>query len=491
MKSLVVFASGSGTTLQYIIDAVESGVLRASISVVIVNKDNAGAIKRAISHGIPCLTFLRSNYNTRKKFDATVVKFLDNLSPDLIVLAGWMHIFTKVYTDVYGNTTINLHPALPGQFPGADGIGDAWKAFQAGKIDHTGAMVHYIVEEVDAGKVIDTVKVPIHTDDTLDSLKQRIQFHEKPLLLSAIQKCLFPMTPPVISKTYVGKVRNMHNIGNDLMVAEHSDRLSSFDRHICMIPCKGKVLTLTSAWWFNQTHHIVPNHLLHYQDNLMMLKRCDVIPLEVVVRGFITGSTKTALWTHYNAGKRTYCGIQFPEGLVKNQRLPEPVVTPTTKSDVDVPISSSEIVSQGILSADDWKYIYDAALNLFRYGTEIAAKCGLILVDTKYEFGRDSSGRILLIDEIHTCDSSRYWKLDTYEERFSNREAPDRFDKDVIRQWVRARCDPYNEPLPEIPPELIEQVSGVYQQFYEMLTGESIPERPDITLQNFVNDYVE
>lgn len=489
MKRIVVFASGSGTNLQYIIDAVSKGILQVDITAVIVNKRNILSIDRAESNNIRCIQLIRSS-KSRKEYDQSIVNILKNeLKPNLIVLAGWMHIFSKVYTDVYGHITINLHPALPGQFPGAHGIKDAWTAYKNGEINHTGIMVHYVVEEIDAGEVIKQTRVPIHSDDTFDSLQERIRFHEKPLLLSAIQECLVKLLTPISTKIYKGKVRNMHDIGQELVIAEHTDRLSSFDRHICNIPCKGKVLTLTSAWWFEQTRHIIPNHLLHYQDNLMIVQRCEVIPIEMVVRGYITGTTKTSLWNHYSAGERIYCGIEFPNGLVKNQKLEVPVVTPTTKGISDVPISGKEIVEQGIVSQKEWEYLHSKAIELYKYGSEVAAKKGLILVDTKYEFGKDKDGNIILIDEIHTCDSSRYWKKDSYNERFINGKEPERFDKDVIRYWIKDQCNPYKDPLPEIPSSLIQRVSNVYQEFYEILTGSSVPypNAPNVSLDFFVN----
>ena len=187
----------------------------------------------------------------------------------------------------------------------------------------------------------------------------------------------------------------------------------------------------------------------------------------------MTGSTSTSIWTHYQRGERIYCGIQFPDGLVKNQKLTENVITPTTKGVRDEPLTEKEIIVEGIMTIEEWMYIKEKALELFNFGQKIADEKGLILVDTKYEFGKDVYGNIILIDEIHTCDSSRYWLKDTYEERFMLGQEPEKFDKDIIRDYIISKCDPYKDQLPDIPDELIRKVSYAYQKFYEFLTGES------------------
>jgi phosphoribosylaminoimidazole-succinocarboxamide synthase len=400
---------------------------------------------------------------TREEFDETIVDLCNELDPDLVVLAGWMHLFTSTYTDVWGSRTINLHPALPNMFPGAHAFEDAWKAYEQGMIVKSGLMVHKVIEEVDAGEVIDTQEIMIYPTDTYETFCERMKAAEKPLLIRSIKKYLSSIP------YYCGKVRNMYDNYDGTLTIRMTDRLSSFDRHICDIPNKGAILNKTAVWWFNQTEHIIPNHLLSHDETSMTVKKCSVIPIEVVVRYFMTGSTKTSLWTHYNNGVREYCGITFRDGYTKNERLDTIVITPTTKSESDEPISGDEIVSRDILTHEQWNYISEKALELFIYGANLAGSKGLILVDTKYEFGFDEDGNIILIDEMHTCDSSRYWLSDTYYAKFENGEEPDRFDKDVIRVWVRERCDPYNEPIPSIPEELIEKVSNVYNNFYQTL----------------------
>jgi len=211
--------------------------------------------------------------------------------------------------------------------------------------------------------------------------------------------------------------------------------------------------------------------MLHSDQNIMIVKKCKPFRLEVVVRAYITGNTKTSLWTHYKNGEREYCGILFPEGLVKNQKLKTPVITPTTKGVVDLPITPKEIFNNDFATEEEWNYIVEKSLELFHYGQQIADERGFILVDTKYEFGKDDCDIITLIDEIHTCDSSRYWKKSTYKKLFKAGKEPDKIDKDIVRDYVKSKCDPYNDPLPKIPVRLTKKVSKTYINFYEKLTG--------------------
>lgn len=270
-----------------------------------------------------------------------------------------------------------------------------------------------------------------------------------------------------------GKVRDTYVVG-DVAVLVTTDRLSAFDRHLASIPFKGAVLNQTSAWWMRNTDDIVPNALLATPDPCAsVMTRCDVFPVEFVVRGYLTGSTSTSLWTHYSRGERNYCGNDFPDGLVKNQRLPTNVVTPTTKAaDHDEPISPAEIVKRGLMTQAQWDAVSAAALALFARGQTVAASRGLLLVDTKYEFGVAPDGRILLIDEIHTPDSSRYWLADTYESRFAAAQEPQSVDKEFVRLWFRDRCDPYNDAtLPTAPPDLVAELARRYVMLYEKITG--------------------
>ena len=276
-----------------------------------------------------------------------------------------------------------------------------------------------------------------------------------------------------IGKKYRGKVRDVYDIGDKLILIT-SDRQSAFDRILAAIPFKGRVLNLTSAWWFEQTKHIVKNHVLDLPDeNVIVAKKCEVFPIEFVVRGYITGTTSTSLWTVYNNGSRNYCGIDLPEGLVKNQKLSTPLLTPTTKEkDHDRPISPDDIISEGWMSKDDWAAASKISQQLFTFGQKKALENGLILVDTKYELGKDSKGNIILVDEIHTPDSSRYWIADTYEERFSLGQEPQNIDKEFLRLWFVDNCDPYNdETLPAAPEGLVVELSQRYIFLYETITG--------------------
>lgn len=285
-------------------------------------------------------------------------------------------------------------------------------------------------------------------------------------------------------KKYQGKVRDTYDLG-DKMLLVTTDRQSAFDRVIASVPYKGQVLNLTSTWWFEETAKIVPNHLISVPDpNVMIAKKCNVFPIEFVVRGYITGTTNTSLWTQYKNGVRNYCGVDFPEGLKKNQRLLQPVLTPTTKEKAhDRPISPKEIIAEGWMTASDWEEASNAALKLFAYGQQVAEQHGLILVDTKYEFGRDATGQVVLVDEIHTPDSSRYWLKDSFEERFNAAKEPENIDKEFLRLWFKDHCDPYQDAeLPQAPQDLIVTLSARYIQLYEMITGKTFSFTQDETV---------
>lgn len=217
-----------------------------------------------------------------------------------------------------------------------------------------------------------------------------------------------------------GKVRDVYR-SDKFIVMIATDRQSAFDRQLASVPFKGQVLNLTSKWWFEQTQHIVPNHTLAYpHPNITIGKKCTVFPIEFVMRGYLTGSTSTSIWTNYSKGMRQYCGHTLPDGLVKNQKLAANLLTPTTKDDLhDELISAEEILSSGRMSQEDWERCAHYATELFNFSQLKAAEKGLILVDTKYEFGKDEQGTIILIDEIQTPDSSRFWLQGTYAARMA------------------------------------------------------------------------
>lgn len=273
-----------------------------------------------------------------------------------------------------------------------------------------------------------------------------------------------------------GKVRDSYVLDEKRMLFVTTDRLSAFDRILTSIPFKGRVLNLTSAWWFNITGHIIDNHLLSIpHPNVAIVQRCTPCKVEFVVRGYMTGSTDTSLWTHYKNGERTYCGNKLPEGMKKNQKLPHAIITPTTKDEVhDRPISPQEIVESGLMTQAQWDSASASAMKLFEYGTREAKKRNLILVDTKYEMGISQDGKLMLIDEIHTPDSSRFWIADSYEQRIASGEEPQSLDKEFIRLWFRQVCDPYHdEVLPKPPQDLIVELSLRYIDAYERITGKT------------------
>ena len=270
-----------------------------------------------------------------------------------------------------------------------------------------------------------------------------------------------------------GKVRDMYEHGGKLVLIT-TDRHSSFDRIIAHIPWKGQVLNQVSAWWFEKTKDIVPNHLLAVPDpNVTVARKCTMVPVEAVVRGYLTGVTDTAAWTRYAAGLRDFGGTILPDGMRKNQRLPQPIFDPTTKEAAhDRTLSPEQMIAEGFITQDLFDRVKETALKLFARGQEIAASNDLILVDTKYEFGTDESGALILIDEIHTPDSSRYWQRESYATRFAAGEEPEYFDKEFLRLWFRDNCDPYRDAtLPPAPPELVDEMSRRYIAMYEQITG--------------------
>ncbi len=282
---------------------------------------------------------------------------------------------------------------------------------------------------------------------------------------------------PELPNYYRGKVRDNYDLpgGRRLLIA--SDRISAFDQHIAAIPLKGQVLTQTARFWFEATQDICPDHVLDYPDPAVLLcRRLTMMPVEIVVRNYLAGTTSTSILQMYKKGGRRLYGHEFPEGMRDNQKLPQPILTPTTKGSHgthDEPLAGDEVVSRGLLTQSQWSDVSRLALALFARGSELAARRGLILADTKYEFGFDDKGSIVLADEIHTPDSSRYWLAETYPAKFAAGEAPDTFDKDFVRRWVAARCDPYKEPIPEIPQDVLLQAALTYIQALEKITGKA------------------
>ncbi len=280
---------------------------------------------------------------------------------------------------------------------------------------------------------------------------------------------------PLPSKM-MGKVRDGYKLPAGRLLVT-TDRLSAFDRILAKVPYKGQVLNQLAAWWFERTADIIPNHMQAMPDpNASVVIDVEPYPVEVIVRGYISGVTSTALWYRYSLGERDIYGYQFPEGLRKNQVLPEPIITPTTKggaSGHDERLTCAEVVERGVLSSDTWDEAQSAALAVFRRGQTLANEAGLILVDTKYEFGRAADGRTLLIDEVHTPDSSRFWKADTYQTRFESGEEPENFDKEFVRLAYAGKGYQGNGEPPSMPEELWIGASQRYIAIYELLTGKT------------------
>ena len=287
--------------------------------------------------------------------------------------------------------------------------------------------------------------------------------------MDILQETSFDFLGPKLT----GKVRDVYERGGKLVLIT-TDRHSSFDRIIAHIPWKGQVLNQISAWWFDRTKDIVPNAVLAVPDpNVTIARKCTMVPVEAVVRGYLTGVTDTAAWTRYAAGLRDFGGTILPDGMRKNQQLPRPIFDPTTKEAAhDRSLSPQQMIAEGFITGELLDRVRETALKLFARGQEIAARSGLILVDTKYEFGTDEHGTLVLIDEIHTPDSSRYWQRDTYAARFEAGEEPQYFDKEFLRLWFRDHCDPYRDAtLPPAPPELVDELSRRYITMYDQITG--------------------
>lgn len=294
-------------------------------------------------------------------------------------------------------------------------------------------------------------------------------------LQAALALTLTTTDLPFLGPKQSGKVRDLYEEAGQLILVT-TDRLSAFDRILGSVPYKGQVLNQLAAFWFRQTQDLIPNHLIAVPDpNVTIARRCQPLPVEVVVRGYITGVTSTALWYRYSQGERTIYGIDFPDGLHKNDPLPTPIITPTTKASDgghDERITSAEVVALGLAPARQWEEICAAAIAVFQRGQAIAQRAGLILVDTKYEFGVTDDGQVTLIDEVHTPDSSRFWLADSYADRHARGAEPENFDKEFIRLYYAAHgYRGEGEPFP-MPDALRVEAAHRYIRTYELVTGE-------------------
>jgi phosphoribosylaminoimidazole-succinocarboxamide synthase len=295
------------------------------------------------------------------------------------------------------------------------------------------------------------------------------------ILKNALAHTLERTDMDALGVKYEGKVRdNYTRDGRRLIVV--TDRISAFDRVLGTLPLKGQILNRLAAFWFGKTAHIAKNHVLRVPDpNVIEAVECTPLPVEMVVRGYVTGVTSTSIWTHYAAGKRDFCGNRLPDGLKKNQKLDRAILTPSTKAekgDHDVSVSRDEILAMGRLSAEEFDRAADAAMRLFDYGVHFCQERGLILVDTKYEFGKTPAGELVVIDEVHTPDSSRFWFARSYEERFGKGEEPESFDKEYVRRYLAKLGFKGDGPIPPIPDDIRVEAARRYIEAFETITGE-------------------
>jgi len=294
-------------------------------------------------------------------------------------------------------------------------------------------------------------------------------------LRAGLSSCLEHTDFTALGAKYEGKVRDNYSTTDGRRFIVVTDRISAFDCVLGTIPFKGQVLNGMAAWWFEQTSNVAPNHVLRVPDpNVLECVECTPVLVEMVVRAYATGTTSTSLWTHYERGVRNFCGYQLPEGLKKHQKLPAPILTPTTKApkgEHDVSGSREEILATGQVSARDFDEAAEIAMRLFAAGQRTCVERGLILVDTKYEFGRTRDGKLVVIDEIHTPDSSRFWQKATYEERFAAGQDPEPLDKDFVRRWYGAQGYKGDGTPPPMPDDVRIGAAQKYIAAYEQITG--------------------
>lgn len=282
---------------------------------------------------------------------------------------------------------------------------------------------------------------------------------------------------PKLGRYYKGKVRDNYSTNDGKRIIVVTDRISAFDRVLGTLPFKGQVLNQVAAFWFNNTKDIVPNHVLEIPDpNVMVGIECQPLEVEMIVRGYLTGVSSTSIWTAYDKGEREFCGHKLPEGLRKHQQLPKPILTPSTKApqgEHDQNASREQILAAGKVSAKDFDEAAGYAMALFKRGQEHCAKQGLILVDTKYEFGKTPDGKIVVIDEIHTPDSSRFWFANTYQERMEKGENPESFDKEYVRRWLVDQNYRGEGPIPVIPDDVRIEAARRYIEACDTVRGEA------------------
>jgi phosphoribosylaminoimidazole-succinocarboxamide synthase len=278
-----------------------------------------------------------------------------------------------------------------------------------------------------------------------------------------------------LGQRYEGKVRDNYSTSKGERYIIVTDRISAFDRILGTLPLKGQLLNHCAAFWFEKTKDIAQNHLLSVPDpNVMLVRECKPLPVEMVVRSYLTGTTSTSIWVHYQRGERTFCGHKLPDGMRKHQRLVKPILTPSTKAfdgGHDVSASRDEIIAMTKMNPAEFDGAAEMAMALFKRGQQVCAERGLILVDTKYEFGRTPEGDIVVIDEIHTPDSSRFWFADSYGQRFDAGQDPESFDKEYVRRWLVSRGFKGDGPIPSLPDEVRVEATNRYLESVERITG--------------------
>jgi phosphoribosylaminoimidazole-succinocarboxamide synthase len=304
-----------------------------------------------------------------------------------------------------------------------------------------------------------------------------------------IENCIDQTNLKNFKKIHIGKVRDAYE-KNGKRIIITTDRQSAFDKIVGLVPFKGEVLNRLALFWFEKTSHIIKNHIISSPNaNTIITENIKIFPVEFVIRAYMTGTTNTSIWINYKNGVRNFCGNKLPDNLKKNDKLPEIIFTPTTKIDKghDEPISKQEIIDKKLMTEEDINFVEKKALELFKFGSDHCAKNNCILVDTKYEFGKNEKGEIVLADEIHTPDSSRFWEKSSYEENIKNNLEPKGFDKETIRKWIASKCDPYvTDPLPKVQENIIIELSMLYQEVYEIITKKKfIPENSD--LENIID----
>ncbi|MBD3328773.1 phosphoribosylaminoimidazolesuccinocarboxamide synthase [Candidatus Peregrinibacteria bacterium] len=313
-------------------------------------------------------------------------------------------------------------------------------------------------------------------------------------IIEQIPYCLKATNFPTLGEKYEGKVRdNYTKAGKRFIIV--SDRLSAFDKVICTIPFKGQVLNQMAKFWFENTKDIIGNHVLDYPDpNVVVVKECKPLPVEMVVRGYITGVTSTSAWHNYEKGVRNFCGNVLPEGLKKNQKFDKPIITPSTKAekgDHDESVSKDELLKRTDLTEEQFDYLAEKSMQLYNRGVEIAAKQGIILVDTKYEFGMTPDNEIVLIDEIHTPDSSRFWFANEYKQRFEAGEEQKKIDKEYLREWLADQGFTGDGEVPEVPEDIKVEVAKKYIEAYELITGLKFEEETGSVLSRINNNLTQ